>query len=390
MTPVETSQFLTLVQREFREYKASMLWTPLISALILGVLMLLSVIFVNRIGLVGETVLDALMKEGNGGGLNISISVNEDAGERGTVVQIREESELTEPDFGNDMNTQIGLPAPPPAPDVEVIVEETSVDEEWNFSREWTFNPPDTSNSSGGDSSDEADARIDDDQLDGKELNAILSVVHGILLIILLGTTANYLLSALHEDRKDRSILFWRSMPVGEWQIVLSKFVVAIILTPIIYIAISLVLQLAYVLLTMFLVLRMGEDPFVVVVGNIDFMDVMLDPISGWIMTALLIAPTYAWLLCASALAKRSPFLIAVTPFLALFVIEAAFFNTEFVGNAVTRHFPHVSDTSAVGFYLFGPDWTDLNLMSVAGGLAFTMLALAAAVWLRNHRWELS
>lgn len=373
---------MTLVQREFREYKNSMLWTPLIAALVLGILMLLSVILVNRISLVGDSVLEALMREG-GNGLNISISVNEDEQGEERIVIINEEGAVLS-GSGEFLPDLPDAPAPPDAPMLEVIVEDTPDDEQWNFSREWSFNPPDTS-----DGTDEL-ADGSDDEVDGRELNAILSVIHGILLLILLGTSSNYLLSALYEDRKDRSILFWRSMPVSEWQNVLSKFVVAIILTPVIYIAVSLVLQLAYVLLMMMLVFRMDKDPFAVVVSNIDFVSLMLDPISGWLMTALLIAPTYAWLLCASALARRSPFMMAVTPFLALFVLESVFFDSEYLGDAVSRHFPHISDDSAVGFYLFGPDWTNLDLLSVAGGMLFTALVLAAAVWLRNHRWELS
>jgi hypothetical protein len=157
-----------------------------------------------------------------------------------------------------------------------------------------------------------------------------------------------------------------------------------------VYIVISLLLQLSYVLLMMMLVWRMDQDPFQVVVANIDFVTLMLDPISGWVMTALLIAPTYAWLLCSSALARRSPFLMAVTPVIALAIGEALFFGTERIGDAITRHFPHANEGSAVGFYLFGPNWLQLDLLSVASGLVFAGLLLWVAVWLRKHRWELS
>ena len=139
----------------------------------------------------------------------------------------------------------------------------------------------------------------------------------------------------------------------------------------------------------MILVWRMSEDPGVVVLQNIDFAALMLDPISGWVLTALLIAPTYAWLLLASALAKRSPFLMAVTPFIALLVAEGVFLGSEHIANAAQRHTPHVADDSSVGFYLFGPNWTNLDLMSLASGLVFAALALSAAVWLRQNRWEL-
>ena len=171
---------------------------------------------------------------------------------------------------------------------------------------------------------------------------------------------------------------------------VASKFVVAAVLAPLIYIAISYVLQLSYVLLMMLLVWRLDRDPFEVVLGNIDVVSLMLDPISGWLMTALLLAPAYAWLLLASAFARRSPLIIALALPIALHVAERLFIGTRFVGNTITRHVPHAGDDSTVGFYLFGPDWTALDLASVAGGLAFAAVALAGAVWLRKYRWELN
>jgi hypothetical protein len=262
---------------------------------------------------------------------------------------------------------------------ITVIPEPDVPAELWEFSREWTFNPSGRS----------PDDRTETRDLSGRELNPLLSVVHGILLLVLLITSANYLLSALYDDRKDRSILFWRSMPVSEWQVVLSKFVVALVMAPLLYIAISLLLQLAYVLLMMLLVWRMDQDPFEVVIGNIDFLTLMIDPISGWLLTALWIAPAYAWLLLASAAARRSPFMLAALPIVGLALAEGIFLGSTHVLQAVNNHLPHVSDSSAVGFYLFGPDWTGIDLLSMGGGLVFCTLALTGAVWLRRHRWEL-
>ncbi|WOJ93765.1 hypothetical protein R0135_01030 [Congregibacter variabilis] len=371
MGTTQTSQFMTLLQREFREYKNSLLWTPVITAVVLCVLMLGSVVLANRISVVGDTILEAMMRKGNDN-VNISISIGEDGEEEITVVEV---------------SNPVDVPAPPAVakpPTYEVIVEEEGAEDQWNFSREWSFNPKSDKAVAGDDGDDGLD------EMSGRELNVMLSVVHGILLLILLLTTTNYLLSSLYDDRKDRSVLFWRSMPVTEWQVVLSKFVVALIAAPLLYIAISLLLQLSYVLLMMLLVWRLGQDPFEVVLSNIDFIALMVDPISGWVMTALLIAPVYAWLLCASALARRSPFLMAITPIIGIFFAEWLFFGTEIVGNAVGRHLPHVSDSTAVGFYLFGPDWMALDLLSVAAGLVFAGAALTAAVWLREHRWELN
>ena len=353
----QRSRFFTLLQREFREYRTSLLWTPLVIAGALALLMLVSVVLANRIGFLGDFLLDGALDSGSG--VNFRLHIGEDNGDVGLRLSDGEDAD------------DASLEALPPvsAVDYEVLPEPDSPPEAWEFSREWTFNP----SSSGPDEGPPAR------DLSGRELNPVLSVVHGILLLVLLITSANYLLGSLYEDRKDRSILFWRSMPVSEWEVVLSKFVVALALAPLIYIAISLLLQLAFVLLMMLLLWRVGRDPFEVVSGNLDFVTLMSDPISGWLLTALWIAPAYAWLLLASAAARRSPFMLALLPIIALMVGEGLLLGSTRVLQAVRNHVPHASDSSAVGFYLF----------SMGSGLLFAALALAAAVWLRRHRWEL-
>jgi len=407
MSATNTTSFFALLQREFREYRTSMFWTPIVTALILAIVMFVSVVLVNRISVIGDTILEALMAEG-GNNINVTISVNEDTGEEVTIVQVEGMDGDTDLPAGIDRelvrieqgatasggqrivitsgeegDEQMPAPLPPPAaPAYEMTIEEGASAEEWNFSREWTFNPERAREKAASDE--------EDDRMSGRELNVMLSILHGILLLVLLFVTFNYLLSSLYDDRKDRSILFWRSMPVSERDVVLSKFVTAMLVAPLIYIAVSILLQLAYILLMMAMVWRIGQDPFEVVLANIDFVAVLLDPISGWLLTALLIAPTYGWFLFASAFASRSPLWIALGLPVALFVAEQLFFGTEFIGDAIQRHLPHLSEDSSVGFYMFGPDWTRLDLASVTSGAVFAALALAGAVWLRRHRWELT
>ena len=49
-----------------------------------------------------------------------------------------------------------------------------------------------------------------------------------------------YLLGALYEDRKDRSILFWKSLPVSDTATVLSKVVTAILVMPVVAVVVAL------------------------------------------------------------------------------------------------------------------------------------------------------
>ncbi|MEO0437642.1 MAG: hypothetical protein AAF098_12110 [Pseudomonadota bacterium] len=412
MASANPARFFTLLQREFREYKNSLFWTPVASAVILGLLMLGSAILVNRIDLIGNAVLDSIIQLSEAG-LTGSVEITEEealdgGGEATTLVSVQGiNPETGEPETINveitrsrengslEQTITVGgavapaEPGSPPAPlapkEYRVIVEESEPEEQWNFSRDWNFDFAAKSDNGGA----ATDGDLADDY-EGRELNIMLSVVHGILTLVLLITSVNYLLSALYDDRKDQSILFWRSMPVSEWEIVASKLVTALVVAPLIYLAVSLVLQLVYVMLMMWLVWRLDLDPFEVVIGNVDFIHLMIDPISGWVLTALFIVPTYAWFLCASSLAKRSPLLMAITPVIALIIGEAVIFRSSRLEDSFSRHVPHLSDESALGFYLYGPDWSNIDLMSIASGLLFASVLVAATVWLRKYRWEIS
>ena len=340
------SRLFTLVQRELQEYKTSLVWTPVVTALLLTLLMAVSVVLANRISVMGDAILQVIMLEDSAGSMNISIQIDDD-----------------DPNGGSYSYT--------------IETEESLREEDWNFSREWTFNPTTRAKAES-----EPDDRVDN-------LNPMLSVLHNILLLVLIVVTINYLLSTLFDDRKDRSILFWRSMPVSEWEEVLAKLGVALVVAPVIYIAVSILMQLAYVALAMLLVWRMDLDPVRLVLGNIEFGTLLFHQLSGWVLTALLVAPLYAWLLLASAGARRSAAFLAVAPPLGLILLEEFFLGTEMVRSAIGNHIPHASDSGSIAFYMAGPDWGAVNYLSLALGLVFTAAALWVAVYLRRYRWEI-
>jgi hypothetical protein len=256
--------------------------------------------------------------------------------------------------------------------------------EAWDFARDWTFSTPGAPGPAEGEEAQEG--------LEG--IHPLLNVLHNILLLVLMFTSANYLLGCLFDDRKDKSILFWRSMPVAEWQNVFGKLLVVALVAPGIVIAVSLLLQVAAVGISAILVARMDMDPVSVVFGNLAPGRLLVDQVGGWILTALWLAPVWAWLLLASAAARRSPFLLAVAPVLAAMIAETLLFGSHHVSGVIVDHLPKLVDqsdagTTSVGFYLFGPDWSGVDVASLCGGLAATALLLLATVYLRRHRWEL-
>jgi ABC-2 type transport system permease protein len=67
----------------------------------------------------------------------------------------------------------------------------------------------------------------------------LMSVVLGFVLFF-------YLLGSLYDDRRDRSILFWKSMPLSDSQMVLSKLACALLLAPVVSIGIGLLLGIVF------------------------------------------------------------------------------------------------------------------------------------------------
>lgn len=346
--PTQSHRVFTLVQRELQEYKNSLFWTPVAVAVSLTVIMLLSVILANRISVMGDAMMQVIVHEDSASEMNITIHLNDDSDD-GVTYEYRVEQQ-------------------------EGPVDE----EEWDFSKKWDFEPK-----TAPDSGDQPEEKLD-------SLNLMLNLLHSLLIMILVLVSVNYLLGSLYNDRKDRSILFWKSMPVSEWEEVLSKLAVALVVAPAIFIAVSIVTQLVCTVLAMLVVWRMEKDAFQLVLGNIDFVPLFLNQIGGWVLTALWVAPAYAWLLLASAAARRSPFMLAIAPVVGLMVIEGIFLGTEYVASAVLNHLPHYIDgESAVGFYFYGPDWSSLNFIGILLGLLFAAAAVGVAVYLRRYRFEM-
>lgn len=360
MNNSQSLRVFTLLQRELREHRRAFFWAPLVIAVLLAVAMLVSVLVIDRISVFGDTLVQVIEKQ---------------AGGEGTTIIIRSGDEDERAAAGIDEPAgDVDLPARPASPDLP--------DAAWDFDLDWTFSPPPAADRNVP-ATGATDERI-------RSLNPLLNMLHNALLLVLMITVSQYLLGTLYDDRKDRSILFWRSLPVNEWESVLSKLGVALLVAPAILIAISIVLQVATTLLAMLMVWRLDMAPMAVLVDNLAPGRLLVDQVGGWLLSALWLAPACAWLLLASAAARRSPFLLAVTPVIGAILLETLFLRTSVILDSVGRHMPHLAeDDDGVGFYLFGPDWAAVDWWSLLAGLVFAAIATALAVYLRRHRWEI-
>ena len=203
-----------------------------------------------------------------------------------------------------------------------------------------------------------------------------------------------YCLDALHGERRDRSILFWKSLPVSDLTAVLSKVTIPLVVLPVICFALVVCVQLIMVLETSVVLISHGMSP-ATTWTFIPFFQDWLVLLYGLITISLWHAPIYGWLLLVSGWARRATFLWAVLPFIAIQILEKIAFGTAhfraFLGHRLFGFAPH-----AFGFHGEGHPTIDSLAQLTPGrylaspGLWLGLLAaaafLAAAVRLRRYR----
>ena len=205
-----------------------------------------------------------------------------------------------------------------------------------------------------------------------------------------------YCLDALYGERRDRSILFWKSLPVSDRTTVLSKATIPLLVLPLIAFALSVVTQVILLMLSTMVLLGSGLSP-ATLWGEVGFFQGLLIMLYGLTVHALWFAPIYGWLLLVSAWARRAPLLWAVLPLLAVSAVEGITFHTRFFMNmlqyrvtgAMREAFALTPKASNHGNIDQLSELDPARFLSAPGlwvGLAFAAAFLAVAMRLRRNR----
>lgn len=205
--------------------------------------------------------------------------------------------------------------------------------------------------------------------------------------------TAFYCLDALHGERRDRSILFWKSMPVSDFTTVMAKMSIPLAVTPLIACAVALAAQ-ALLLVVAGALLSLRGVEVGAMISRLPYGVMAVSLLYGTAVQALWFAPIFAYLLMVSAWAKRQTFVWAFVPIFGAWAVETITSGTSYVGNLVRYRF---SGGQAHAFTVDGADgavtrlsqMTPLEFLAAPGlwlGLAFAAGFAAVAVQLRRRR----
>ena len=201
-----------------------------------------------------------------------------------------------------------------------------------------------------------------------------------------------YCLDALYGERRDRSILFWKSLPVSDLTTVLSKFAIPLVILPLLTFAITIVTQFVMMLLSSAFLLGSGQSVGMLGTRMSFFHMSLIFLYHILTVHGLWYAPMYAWLLLVSAWAPRAPFIWAfVPPFVIWGVEKIAFRTTHFLGMLQYRLTGPEPANMAPGSSVMDimSALTPAQFFSTPGlwiGLAIAAIFLAAAVRLRRSR----
>jgi len=207
-----------------------------------------------------------------------------------------------------------------------------------------------------------------------------------------------FCLDALYGERRERSILFWKSLPVSDRTTVLSKAVFPLALLPLFGFALGVTVQFIVLLWETFLLIASGVDP-ALLWGEVRWLEMPVVLLYGIAAFTLWHAPLYGWLLLISGWARRMPILWALLPQIVLSIVEKIAFNTNYVARfmqhrmlgamtaafdiaapPVRGKFPLLDRVTqlAPGKFLLTPGlWL---------GLLFAAACIAAAIRLRRYR----
>ena len=215
-----------------------------------------------------------------------------------------------------------------------------------------------------------------------------------------------YSLDTLYSERKDRSILFWRSLPLTDFETVFSKFLMAIIVIPLISFSVIVITHLIVFLIASIWLGAVGANPWHLIWTAAPFFD-------NWIATLLFLlaltfwlSPFIGWFLFVSAFTKRSPFLTAFLPIATLPLIEWIVFKTSVIAEAFfvrTVKIPLLDLDEIVAVMRKGEDlkiagdfspsmmaWLDVGgyfaNLGLWSGLLVCGLFLTSAIYVRRYR----
>ncbi len=229
-------------------------------------------------------------------------------------------------------------------------------------------------------------------------LQAINMLLGGVFNVIMVLIVLLYSFSALYDDRKDRSILFWKSMPVSDKEMVLAKLFTVSVIIPLSFVTFASLTQFVWLLTTSTVAWFYDVNVIKTIWQPTDILNLLANQFLAYLVNTLWALPLVAWGLLASAMARRAPFLYASVPVLVLIYVETVVLHSVHLGEWVIERFFGMLAFTGIGdsgVYLFesfdqlNPTNYNVTLSKLAhpqlwSGFIIALVFIAIAIKLRQ------
>ena len=223
-----------------------------------------------------------------------------------------------------------------------------------------------------------------------------------------------FCLGTLFDERKDRSILFWKSLPVSDSATIFSKVLLALGIAPLITVACAAIMSVIILLLSCAAMAMKGSNFFADILGSTAFYAAPFKWAAMWPIYVLWALPTVGWLIMVGAWARSKPFSWAVgVPLLAggliswvnmMFElgIETSWVWTQIIARLLLSAFPGywfkspyfaTNNDTGLGQYQTASDmvsqsWQLLGTANLWFGVIAGAAMIYAAIYIRRSKDE--
>ena len=182
-----------------------------------------------------------------------------------------------------------------------------------------------------------------------ERMAAFRTLVTAPFLIIYLLAALFVLLGSLYDDRRDRSVLFWKSMPVNDYLTVASKFTLAIVIAPLVMLACALVAQLFLLIVGTLFISSMELGDTGRLWASAGLIGGSAQMLLGCMIQVLWTLPITGYLMLISATVNRLTLLWALLIPVALGIAEFLLFRTRFLATGIDKHLEPAALPNIIG-----------------------------------------
>ena len=229
-----------------------------------------------------------------------------------------------------------------------------------------------------------------------------LGSVSSIVFLVFVFLSLFYLLDCLYAERKDRSILFWRSLPVSDTEAVLAKVIIAAVVIPLI---IWTTITAAHVT-TLVIQGISGAEQAGAFMGVLNLGKYWLNLLLVLFATVLWSMPLMCWFLFCSSWSQRTPLVMSIAIPVAIGLVDRILSLDIGLGTMMWERVPtglgsgdlapgsgaeYLLGLAGLGFNTAGEAGISrygefLMLPSLWGGLVVSATLITATIWVRRWR----